>query len=356
MLLEDRHENNQVWYSVELNPWAGDRVVRHIWPCDRIHERGLTMSEQISCTLAENAIDYLILAGEQAREGSARMVKHGLATLWDGLELLLKARLEAEDWKLLFQKPANADSAKFTSGDFFSVGFDVLIERLNSNCGITLTTSQAVVLDRLRKLRNKVRHFTISTDRPTAIPLIVAAYSFALEFIGSELEEHLDEDLGPQVESLRASLAEFSEFVAHRQSLIQPTIDATRGAVFLGCPTCFQEALYNDGEGDTAICLFCGRRANGEQIAAEISDQHSSWMSPKDRDCSEPDVEMCPECSSNACLAVGRLLDKDVAYVCLCCGESGDYSHCVECDCLYSGETVADRCDGCYGDLMDRND
>ena len=71
------------------------------------------MSEPIICNLAENALDYLILAGEQAREGNPRMMKHALATLGDGLELLLKARLEAHDWRQVFSNPARADLAKF---------------------------------------------------------------------------------------------------------------------------------------------------------------------------------------------------------------------------------------------------
>lgn len=312
------------------------------------------MTEPISCNLAENALDYLLLAGEQAKEGSARMVKHAMATLWDGMELLLKARLEAEDWTQLFPKPATADAKKFRDGDFFSVGFDKLIERLHSECGFAPTPAQAAVLERLRKLRNKIRHFAVTTDHATAMSLIVKAYSFALDFIAHELDGHLDADLNMLVQQLRASLAEFEEFVAHRQGEIQAEIDGNRFAVFIDCPICLQPALH--GDGGTAICLFCGRRADGEEVAAELADQHSGWMSPKDRLCSDPDVEECPECYSAACVAVGRLLEMNTAYVCLCCGESGDYDRCTECGRLYSGENIIDRCDDCYGDFMDRND
>jgi len=54
----------------------------------------------ICCTLAENAFDYLVLAGEQASSYTPRMLKHALATLADGVELLLKAPPEKKDWKL----------------------------------------------------------------------------------------------------------------------------------------------------------------------------------------------------------------------------------------------------------------
>src|ERR1041384_5916796 len=38
------------------------------------------MAQSIECNLTENALDYLILAGEQAKEKTRRMTKHALAT------------------------------------------------------------------------------------------------------------------------------------------------------------------------------------------------------------------------------------------------------------------------------------
>ncbi len=37
------------------------------------------------------------------------MLKHAVATLADGIELLLKARLEAQHWHLLFKEVDSAD-------------------------------------------------------------------------------------------------------------------------------------------------------------------------------------------------------------------------------------------------------
>ena len=62
--------------------------------------KGRPKSVVICCTLAENAFDYLVLAGEQASSYTPRMLKHALATLADGVELLLKAPPEKKDWKL----------------------------------------------------------------------------------------------------------------------------------------------------------------------------------------------------------------------------------------------------------------
>ncbi|HZZ29148.1 MAG TPA: hypothetical protein VFE46_14215 [Pirellulales bacterium] len=312
------------------------------------------MSNQISCNLTANAVDYLLLAGEQAKDGTPRMVKHAMATLMDGLELLMKARLEAEDWKYVFADPSHATLQDYQSGDFFSVAFRDLVTRLKSECDFEIPKQHVPVLDLLRKLRNKIRHFSITIDHATAMAVIVKAYSFALDFIGTELEDHVDSDVGQQIQQLRTLLTEFDEFVKHREQEIQPEIDGNRFAVFINCPVCLQPTLY--GDGGTATCLFCGRRGEAEDIASEVVEQNTTWMSPKDRLCSDPDVEECPECGATACLAAGRLLDFNVRYVCLNCGESGDYEHCTECGRLYSGESITDRCDDCHADLMDRND
>ena len=81
------------------------------------------MTDPIACKLAENALDYLILAGEQATDGSPRMLKHALATLADGVELLLKARLEIEDWKLVVESEEEVSREDYEKGDFKSVDF-----------------------------------------------------------------------------------------------------------------------------------------------------------------------------------------------------------------------------------------
>jgi hypothetical protein len=314
------------------------------------------MSESISCTLAENAIDYLLLAGEQAKDGSARLVKHSMAGLMDGLELLLKARLEAADWRQVFRNPSEADEAKYKAGDFFSVSYHDLLSRLKSTCSFEIGPHDGPILDRLRMLRNRIRHFAVDTDHATAISLIVKAYSFAVKFTGDELEDAVAASLTPHLQSLRLMLAEFEEFTRHRWTEIQPDIDGQRWTVFVDCPACLQRSVHADGDGEAAVCLFCRRRADSEQVAQEIVEQHTPWMSPKDRLCDEPDVEECPECPAMACLAVGRLLGLDVGYVCLACGESGDYARCSECPGLYSGESTTNRCEECDDKLMARND
>ncbi len=145
------------------------------------------MQPPIQCTLAENALDYLLLAGELSEAGSARLLKHALATLADGIELLLKARLEIHDWCLLFKDVDKAERAKFESGDFQSVTVEQAIMRLKNICGVGFNNSALPVLATLRQLRNRIRHFAIEVELAQAQSVLAKVYSFAIDFIADEI-------------------------------------------------------------------------------------------------------------------------------------------------------------------------
>lgn len=310
------------------------------------------MSDQITCSLIENSLDYLLLAGEQAQEGSERMLKHAVATLGDGVELLLKARLEATDWKLVFADEARASLTDYQNGNFKSVTVDDAIKRLRDKCGVALRSKHKKVLHSLRNLRNKVRHFALTADRTSVTTLIAKTYSFALDFIG----EHLDSgksSLPDELARLRGLLGEFEDFVNHRMAEIQPELNSNRFAVYVDCPACTQPALHADG--GTAICLFCSRRTDGEHAAYEWAVSQFGWQSPKDELIS-PSTEACPECGSDACVNVGLATDSDVGYLCFSCGEHGEYDHCSGCGMLTSDDYPGSYCGDCWGDMLDRND
>jgi hypothetical protein len=171
------------------------------------------MDDPIQCNLAQNALDYLMLAGEQAREGSPRMLKHSLATLADGIELLLKAQLEIYDWCLLFKNVDDADVTKYETGDFQSVSFDQSINRLENICGIEIEDASISVLDTLRKQRNKIRHFAITTNQEEVTSLITKTYSFALDFTAKHLESEYEGEIDTELNELRRMLGEFDRFV-----------------------------------------------------------------------------------------------------------------------------------------------
>jgi hypothetical protein len=303
--------------------------------------------QPISYTLAENALDYLILAGEQAKEGSPRMLKHAIATLADGVELLLKARLELHDWSLVFKDIDKASRPKYESGDFQSLVFEQTFIRLQNSCSIVIDDHHLKVINELRQLRNRIRHFAVSTEETVAESLIAKTFSFAIEFVTEHLQtihDALQEELG----ALRALLGEFEAFVNARMNEIDTKIKSAYRIV--QCPVCLQEALALGA--DEIVCHFCGHTTDGETAASQWVDRFCGFQSLKDS-LIDPQIEQCPECGAEACVDMGIETDGRLDYVCFACGEAGDYQHCSGCNQLCSSDDV---CEDCWSNILDRND
>lgn len=309
------------------------------------------MDEPVSCNLIENALDYLILAGEQANDDdSERMLKHSLATLADGIELLLKARIELDGWHLLFKDVDKADQKQFEDGDFQSVTLDQAVNRLKNICGVNIEDKHLKILHALRKLRNKIRHFAVNTNRQEVISLITKGYSFVIDFTSQYLESHFGDEIKEELDTIRRMLGEFGEFVQSRLKEIQPILDSQDYALHIECPKCAQETLY-PSEGH-ARCTFCGYDKEGENAAEDLIHYKNPYMSYKDW-AVDRSIDCCPECGADACIYE----DLQDCWICISCGESGNYHRCSYCDRLFTEEPAPNgSCESCWQDLLERND
>ena len=300
------------------------------------------MTEELHCNLVGNALDYLLLAGELAQEGSPRLLKHAIATLADGQELLLKSRLEVYDWSLLFKNVDEAERSRFEAGEFQSVTFDEAIKRLKGICGVEVGKGHLIVLNSLRKHRNKIRHFAITADKSEVMSLLTKAYSFALDFVASHLEDHLDDEAQRYLDALRKLLGEFDEFVKSRLVEIQATLaEQNRYSCHVECPGCLQVTLYADG--GEALCAFCGYRASGEAAADDWFHRHYGHYGPKETMIMMEDMglEPCPECGSEATIPLDS--EEETAMHCLSCGVTSYLRKCGRC----GNDTYNSFCDYC---------
>lgn len=343
------------------------------------------MSDKIRCTLAGNALDHLILAGQLARKDKPRHLKHAVANLADGVELLLKARLEIEDWRLLFPhfgkdrtneqemcqhcgkaphatapSAPDPDRKRYRNGDFESVKYHEAVKRLKKVCEVRITRGQKKVLDTVRSLRNKVRHHSLRVSRSAVLSVITRTYSFALDFIRDEIDGKTKTDTGRYVEKLRELLGTYEAFVKDRMEQAKPALGEAYGLT-LDCPTCLQPALHAGGDGSR--CEFCGKNGTGEEIASEWAERNLGRRRLKEL-AVEPYTEACPECEQDACV---RISTRSTDYHCFACGEGGSYDHCCDCQQLFDNTpTAADlddydycpqgRCEECFRDLCERND
>ena len=307
------------------------------------------MATPIACNLTENSIDYLLLAGEQVQEGSDRMIKHSVATLADGVELLLKSRIEEKDWSLLFKEIDKACRSKYESGDFISITFDQATKRLKNLCDVEIADKQLTIVNELRQSRNRIRHFAISIDAEVAMSLVAKTFSFALSFIAEHLP-HANDDCSEDLVAIRELLGKFDEFVDERFKQIQAKLDA-HSSPEIDCPVCLQTAYMI--EGDRVRCYFCEHEAPPDSAAEEWVDTFLPYRRLKDS-LIDPKTRECPECSSESCVFLGAETDGRIGHLCFSCGQEGDYHDCCRCGALC--DSGCDACGDCRDAYMTRNE
>lgn len=311
---------------------------------------------QIRCSLLGNALDYLVFAGQLARRNTSRSLKHAVANLGDGMELLLKARLEVRSWKLVVDDRTKTTKAQYKAGTFRSVDYKRAIKRLKKVCGVQITKGQKNTIERVYAFRNMVRHHSIRADQATVLSIITKTYSFALDFISAHFDADSLERLEHLLTKLRTLMGTFDAFVEHRMKDQEHVLNHAHGEV-LDCPVCLQRALHATGEGSE--CAFCGHRGDGESTAIEWCEKNVGFRSLKDL-LVEPYAVTCPECGSEALVEIGDVMEmSSTCYHCFQCGEGGEYLECTRCGEMYG--TLPDEepltiCGDCYYDVCHQDD
>jgi hypothetical protein len=291
--------------------------------------------------------------------------------LGDGIELLLKARIEIHDWRLLFKDPALANREQYRHGTFESVTWKAAIQCLRKTCGVRIPKGQQKIISRVRSYRNQVRHHASRVDQATLNAVITKTYSFVLDFIAAEIKPAQSSPLGQLIERLRLLLSQFKAFVQARLEAVKDLLTAAYGQV-VECPLCLQTSLHATGNGSE--CAFCGVSGKGSQMADRWVDMKCGRRRAKDKWMAD-DIQECPECYKDACVKVSGGL-----WHCFQCGEGGEYIHCERCTELYlppkvetqrpattgNGESIdfeygdyfsdGDTCPKCWGEIMDDED
>lgn len=309
------------------------------------------MKRHIKCNLLENAIDYLLLAAELVALDNERQTKHAIAILGDGIELLLKARLEKEGWYLIFKDLDKATRDKYESGDFESASYKQLIDRIENLCNIAVASSSVDILNRLRNERNRARHFAVNIEYDAAVAMIAKTFSFAIDFIAEQFADSIGshEDV---IQELRRYLGQFSQFVEVRMKVVKSQIDTSHPSFVIKCPKCLQLSLVSDGK--TVNCHFCTFTCDSSCATDEWMDAFGpsrlrDWLV-------EQPLSICPNCGDETCFFAEDSLSEKSTAVCLVCGEAGDYRHCPRCDTLYDGTDEDPMCPECWQDICHRND
>ena len=249
---------------------------------------------------------------------------------------MVKAKLAREHWSLIFSNVNQASYDALTRGDFVSVDFPTARKRLEHIGRVPIETSVISHVDKLRKLRNQLTHFTTTLDPAQTKSLVANSMAFCVEFCERQdmVTSHVDSVLG----EIHNNLINLKEFVNDRMKSISS--DWT-GALIWECPACWQQALVIDD--GAAVCKFCKQVADSNELAVSNS---------------EGNVEDCPECGEASAFAFVLHNNDDGEWVCFSCGQGGNnYDHCIRCSQMENFPPSDDVriCLSCWSDIMNRN-
>lgn len=301
------------------------------------------MVDELKLTLLENAEDFLREAVKYAKASTARDWKYATLHLWSALELLLKAVLETEHWSLLFEDINRASEKKLREGDFQTVRFDTAIERLKGIVGVSMGDKDFEYLKRLRDLRNRMTHSSVTLNVEQAKSIVARGISVFLRLEQEWLQDGDEEpDRALQYE-INQALQDFRKYVDARLRDLKSDVDGADRPHrwFRTCSSCTQETLIS--KGDIAACLFCGQ----EVTFKELADYRS-----------EGAAGSCPLCEDSV-LAVVLLNNEESRLVCPKCGlePNEDYNtECSRCGREYWDEDEdTPICGDCWEEIMNKD-
>lgn len=271
-------------------------------------------------------MDYILDAVNRLDEPEPdqRSVKYALLHLWSGVELLLKKRLMDEHWSLIFQniddKKASKNSLK--TGDFVSVYFKKIKERLKDFCDIDISGSEGI-LEKVRKDRNKIEHYQIKTSKPQVVSNLIEIWAFILDFTSNHIDISRDPAASKVFEQIREIVVSHEEFISHRKraisSALKSQLKESKYPKPLKCPECFQKAMPLLNNGDGIKCVFCN--ASERNYKNFITEWGVTW--------NYPGPFYCPDCGYEGVFKI------EDSWICLSCCEVWDLDDldiCTSCE------------------------
>ncbi|MFH8257823.1 hypothetical protein [Streptomyces roseolus] len=328
-------DNSEVWLDAAgahaPRPGAFRRpgIVHH-----RMYDPGRTVehpgSEAHFPPIA-NGLDYLVSVVEHLESGterpSARDLKYAALHLAAGAEVLLKARLQAEHWSLVFKDPGKAKHSELLDGSFVSCGPTEAIDRLVDIARVPIDDKDKKAVKELAERRNALQHYGLIGK---------AANSFAVEsktaevlnFLISFLDDHLlptlseveQEEAEVDMERIRGGLLRIQGFVKKRLQTLGTALKPLRDRT-VHCYECEQFTyvvhLPDDGERSIPNCRFCRTSSSPEDAALT----YGSMLLGKDPwtvDLESRASLECPECLQTALVCGVRLMSDPATPVDFC--------------------------------------
>ncbi|OXY87463.1 hypothetical protein BEK98_43830 [Streptomyces diastatochromogenes] len=317
---------------------------------------------QLDFPLVRNGLDYLASVVEHLDETESmvthRDVKYAVLHLQAAVEVLLKARLMAEHWSLVFSDPHKATRKTLDEATLSSVSTEQAVTRLQNIAGVPITQKEGKALKNLTEDRNKLQHFGLTAPAPVIEARAGEVLDFLIRFIDDELLPRLGQEEKTEGEAslskLRGGLASINTFVRERTNRIRGEV-TREGAEnrTIQCPECEQMALVLGestgpaGELVRAACRFCAGRWEPEELLA--------YFLPEGQE--EPSgLNACPQCGEWALGWGVRVLSdpmEEVAFCFACSVAFPSVAPCDRCGRPIDATGGTDLCGSCWEDAVE---
>lgn len=189
-----------------------------------------------------------------AEAPSDQQSREAVVLLAIGVELLLKSRLLAEHWSLVFDDVSKANLSMLRLGTLKSAGPKDCLDRLEGICDVPVTRRARKSLTDFWEFRNRVVHF--ASPMPSA-----SLRARAFDVLGELVELAVRPGFMPteavaELDGLREALLQMEQYVVARCAAIADRLTEARDASFF-CPTCGQCAfMMRENERNCSFCLF----------------------------------------------------------------------------------------------------
>ena len=320
--------------------------------------------------VVRNALDFLneAVADLSPGEGSKAKTKFAVINFFSGLELFLKARLLADDWRHCVASSTTTEE-DFKSGNFKSIGLDAAKKRLSELPSGQLNTEEYSVFDRLRQRRNKAVHFYhpdhLQTAEKVAVEQLVG-WSLLFRRLTKVWKDHFAE-FEEELAILDQKMKTRSDYFPVVFSYLSEEIDrqaASRARCL--CSTCQQDSSLSEGEivtglhrmscrvcesGDARVLLPCRNPDCYQPVEREFSISHTCGRCSEihENDVAEnfrhfgPEglglepVAWCGMCGYTVSKSVARIPDGCFCIACHAVLDSWRMRHCEWCNTLVTG-------------------
>ena len=306
--------------------------------------------------LLENGLCFIFQSikhfEQSEKDESNREKELKYSTIFLGIHLILKERLNKEHWSLLFSDTNKADKKFLKSGNFHGVNFLDCQTRLSGIVSIKLTRSQKRMLSSLKEKRNKLEHFFEEESLVSFKSVLAISLNFIIDFIDKYLDPNSSikkEEYKKIYEQIKNQCFSLKTFREQRLLSIKPELK--KQEVILYCSECNNNSMIPiDSKVMGVKCLFCLRFFDSNKYNELFEDLNI--ISPKDY--YSISNTFCYECEAENSLVE----TKNNKYFCLCCHQSSKVDYCNSCGVTYSkvGDDEEDDifCPNCWDDKFSK--